>query len=224
MNSRIVSILSVVLVVAGLVLGATVDMAFLALFGLGALGPSILRALGILRDLDEFEVRAMHRAGFHAFVAAGVFLCAVAAIQNAGNANLDHDAVPSTAALAVLLVTYLSSRLISYWGTREAAFRVLVVFGSFWLAFAFLSHPGLEGLMEALVTVPFFALAFASRRWPRVAGVLLLLSAAAAFHLFKLHRAFSGNHGSLMVLIVFFVPLLAMGIALLLDRGTLRGE
>lgn len=224
MSRRTVVIVAAILVIAGLVLGATVDMGFLALFGLGALGPSILRAFGILRDLDEFESRAAQRAGFHAFLAGGVFLCAVATIKSWGEANLDHEQISASAALAVMLVTYLSSRLVSFWGAREAAFRVLLVFGSFWLAFALLSHPGLAGLIEALVTVPFFALAFAAKRWPRIAGVLLLVSAGAAFWLFKLYRVFAGNQGSLMVLIVFVVPLVAMGIALLSDRGNPRAD
>ena len=211
-------LVSSVLVIAGLVLGATVNMAFWILFLLGAFGPAALRALGLLRDLDEFQREAVRRAGYHAYIAGGVFLSVVVIAKQWGTANLDHDQLSASAGLAVLVITYFMSRLVSFWGARGAAFRVLLVFGSFWLAFVVLSHPGIEMLVEGLVALPFFLLAFTSRRWPRASGAVLLLAGGFAFWFFKLARAFQGNQGALMVIVAFVVPLVAMGVALLATR------
>lgn len=214
----VTGVVSCVLVVAGLVLGATVDMGWLVLFGLGAFGPSVLRVLGLLDDLDEFQKEAARRAALHAYLAGGLFLCTVAIAKSWGDTNLDHDAFSASSALAVLVVAYFMSRLLSYWGAAAAASRVLVAFGMFWLAFALLSHPGFEGLMEAVVALPFFLLAFTCRRWPRATGVALLAAAAFAFWLFNLARAFEGNQGAVMVIVVFVIPLAGMGAALLAAR------
>lgn len=213
-----VGVVSGVLVIAGLVLGATVDMAWWILFGLGAFGPSALRALGLLRDLDEFQREAARRAGYHAYIAGGVFLCIVVIAKQWGTANMDHDAFSASAGLAVLVIAYFMSRLVSFWGARAASFRVLLAFGFFWLAFVVMSHPGIEMLPEAVVALPFFVLAFASRRWPRASGALLLVSAAGAFWLFRLARAFQGDQGAVMVTLAFVLPLVAMGVALLATR------
>jgi hypothetical protein len=42
-----------------------VSLAFVALVGLGTFGPGALRELGWLRDKDELQRRAAHRAGYH---------------------------------------------------------------------------------------------------------------------------------------------------------------
>jgi hypothetical protein len=214
-----VGIASTVLVIAGLALGATVDMAWWIVFGLGAFGPAVLRALGVLRDLDEFQREAVRRAGYHAYLAGGVFLCAVVIAKQWGTANLDHDAFPASAGLAVLVIVYFMSRLVSFWGAQGAAFRILLAFGSFWLTFTVMSHGGVEMLAEAVVSLPFFLLAFASRRFPRSSGLLLLVAGALAFWLFRLGRAFHGDQGAVMVIVAFVVPLVAMGVALLTVRG-----
>ncbi len=213
-----VGIASCVLVVAGLLLGATVDMAWFILFALGAFGPPLLRAAGLLRDVDEFQREAARRAALHAYLAAGLFLSAVVIAKQWGTANMDHDAFPASSALAVLVTTYLMSRLVSFWGARGAAFRVLLAFGCFWLAFVVLSHTGIEMLIEGVVVVPFFVLAFASRRWPRPSGIALIVTASAAFWLFDLARAFRGNQGAVMVTIVFVLPLAVTGLALVASK------
>lgn len=213
-----VGVVSCALVVAGLVLGATADMAWWILFALGAFGPSVLRAAGLLRDLDEFQREAARRAGHHAYLAGGLFLTVVVIAKQWGYANLDHDQFPASAGLAVLVVTYFMSRLVGFWGARGAAFRVLITFGCFWLTFTLLSHFGVEALIEGLVSLPFFLLAFASRRFPRASGFVLLAAGAFAFWFFKLGRAFQGNAGAMMVAVALAIPLLAMGVALLASR------
>lgn len=132
--------------------------------------------------------------------------------------NLDHDEISASAGIAALTIVYFMSRVVSFWGAEKAAFRVLIAFGSFWLVFALLSHPGLVGLAEGAVALPFFLPAFSGRRWPRASGALLLLAAALAFWFFGLAKAFRGNQGSLTVILLFVVPLAAMGIALLAER------
>ncbi len=212
-------LLSGALVTAGLVLGATVDMGWWILFGLGAFGPPVLRAVGLLRDQDEFQQEAARRAGYHAYLAGGIFLCIVVVAKQWGTANLDHDAFPASAGLAVLVIAYFMSRLVSFWGARGATFRVLLAFGFFWLAFSAISHRGVEMLAESVVALPFFLLAFASRRRPRASGAALLVAGGLAFWLFRLARAFQGDQGALMVILALVIPLLAMGVALLAARS-----
>jgi hypothetical protein len=74
--------------------------------------------------------------------------------------------------------------------------------------------------MELLVLAPFFLLAYLSRRWPRVAGVLLI-----AVSLFLLgYYFYPGHFGWVDVLtkmitaILFAGPLVASGVALLRPR------
>jgi hypothetical protein len=213
-----VGLASFVLVVAGLVLGATVDMAWLVLFGLGAFGPSVLRALGVLADRDEFQREAARRAGHHAYLAGGSFVCAVVVARTAGTRTFGGDEFSASTVLMVMVVTYLLSHLVSFWGATAAAFRVLLAFGIFWLAFVVLAHRGIEMLVESLVALPLFLLAFASRRWPRASGAVLLGLAAFAFWFFNLYRAFRGAQGAWMVILVLVLPLAAMGVALLAAR------
>ncbi|HSM16107.1 MAG TPA: hypothetical protein VK845_03790 [Gemmatimonadales bacterium] len=53
-------------VIVGVLLLMFVAKGLLFVAGLGAFGPGILRELGWLRDQDEFQRRAAHRAGYHA--------------------------------------------------------------------------------------------------------------------------------------------------------------
>ena len=45
---------------------------FLLLVACGAFGPGVLRELGWLHDKDEFQRVADYRAGYHAYLAAGI--------------------------------------------------------------------------------------------------------------------------------------------------------
>ena len=59
------------LVILGFLLAET-DWRFLTLCALGTFGPGILRELGWVKDKDEFQMRAVHRAGYHAYLAGGL--------------------------------------------------------------------------------------------------------------------------------------------------------
>ncbi len=208
------------LVAMGLVLGAAVDMVWLVLTAVGALGPGLLREIGWLRKSDEFQRQATRRAGYHAYLAGAVFLFTVTILQAAGGRNLDQVPVEAGVVLTCMLVTYFVSYLTRYWGVRRAAVRILCAFGLFWLVFVVLSHSGepMALLMEGLVPGVFFALAFVSRRWPRGAGAFLLGAGVFAFVAFDLHEGFARGGGQLYVVFLLLLPLLYTGIGLLRCR------
>jgi hypothetical protein len=203
------------------VLAITADMAFLVLAALGAFGPGILRELGWLRDQDEFQRQAARRAGYHAYLAGGFAAILIVALLRAGTANLDGPAQAAALVLVVLWLTWFFSSLLDYWGAQRAAARTLIVFGSFWMLFAVLSHAkepaGL--LVESLVVLPFFALAWLVRRWPRLGGALLIAVAVATSILFRFFRFQDASTDQMLAkaltFVLFEVPLLASGLALL---------
>jgi len=206
------------LTAGGLLLAATVDMVFLVLAGLGAFGPGILRELGWLRDQDEFRRLAAWRAGYHAYLAGGLAAVTIVATLQAGTARIDDLTIAAALILAVIWLAWLFSSLFTFWGPRPAVSRTLLVFGVFWLLFAVLANLAdpLALLMQALPVLPFFVLSWLARRYPRVAGVLLLACAVAAFWFFDLAAVFSERDlGRALVLVAFVGPLLAGGLALM---------
>ncbi len=207
---------SLVFVVVGLLLGVTVDMLWLSLFAAGALGPALLREAGLLRDRDEFQRDASRRAGHRAYLAGALVTAIITVVKNRGTAALERDAYSASAILTVMIVVYFMTYLFSFWDARAAATRILLAFGTLWLAFVALSEGfSIGGLMEGLTVLPFFLFAWLTHRWPRVAGAGLLLVTCGLFWLFKIPRAFEGNVGSFFVFVVFLLPLLLTGIALL---------
>jgi hypothetical protein len=217
-----VSTIAGVLVIAGLLLSSVISYWFLALTAVGAFGPGILREFGWLKDQDEFKRRAAHRAGYHAFIVTGLAAFFIYAYTRSGG-TFEVATELSLVYLGLLWLTWMFSSLFSYWGPHRTAFRILIIFGCAWGVFNIgesLTNP-VSGLMELLVlTVPFFLLAYLSRRWPRVAGVLLI-----AVSLFLLgYYFYPGHFGWAPVLtkmstaILFAGPLVASGVALLRPR------
>ncbi len=218
-------------VVAGAVLAATVDMAFLMVFGVGAFGPGALREMGILKDQDEFQREASRASGYRAYLAAGLFLSVWLAVAQRGTANLDSELALSMGGLLILLVVvWLLSTLLTYWGARRAVSRVLLIFGSFWLVFTGLSHltQPVTLLLEARLAVPFFVLAWTARRWPRITGALLVLVALYVFFAFDLYESFTTRMNAWPVLLTTVLPLGACGLTLLgagrVDAGEEAGS
>ena len=212
-----VGIISFVLVVTGLILSAVADMAWLILFALGVFGPVFLRELGLLRDRDEFQRQAAFRAGYRAYLAGGVFLTGVIIARNWGHNNLSQDQFPAHPFLIAMVMIYSLSYLTDYWGAQKAVFRILLIFGIFWLVFAILEAGVFGILTHPFVVVP-FVLAFTSCRWPRVSGGVLIALSIFVFFFFNLQRVFTGNLGSLSVILLLLLPLLYSGIALLRDN------
>lgn len=211
-------------VVLGLAL-TTVSWGFFTLVALGAFGPGILRELGWLRDQDEFQRRAAHRAGYHAYLAGGLVALLLVAYVRSGERQIEHPEELTTLLLVVLWFTWLFSSVLAYWGAQRAASRILIAFGSFWLLFVVLSHltEPIALLMEALVPAPFFLLAWLSLRWPRVAGALLLAAALFAFVFFGMDLSMIDRPGRAITFVLLVVPLLGCGIALL-RAGPGEGE
>ncbi|MBM4130288.1 hypothetical protein FJ250_04580 [bacterium] len=206
------------LVIAGFLL-ASVSWWFFILAGAGACGPGLLRELGVLKDKDEFQRRAAHRAGYHAFLATGFFGFVLVALVRATTGELKNPAELTTLMLAMLWLTWLLSSLLTYWGARKASTRLLLGFGAAWLAFA-LADAGprpLGWLMASLPALPFFALAALAWRWPRVAGALMVLIAAAMYWFFGYWS--NDRMGGLIVntgvALLLCGPLLGCGTALL---------
>lgn len=219
------------LVIAGVLLSMFVAEGFLALAGLGAFGPGILRELGLLKDQDEFERQAAHRAGYHAYLVGGLATAFVIAALRSREANLDISSDWIMLILIILWTTWLFSSLLDYWGARKTASRVLIVFGSFWAVFVGAMIVGaltgpeplqLTGVLMGLVLVgPFFVLAWTAGRWPRRTGAALLAISALFLAIFgPVWVARSLQLPSVLVTAtLLLVPLIASGIALLRDRS-----
>jgi len=208
-----------VLVALGFTLALTdVSWWALSLVALGTFGPGMLRELGWLRDKDEFQRRAAHRAAYHAFLVTGFVAFLAIAYTRSGNRHLGGPEDLSILYLALLWFTWMFSSLSNYWGPRKTAFRILIIFGCAWGVFNIagnLAHP-IALLMQLLITtLPFFLLAFVSRRWPRVAGVLLI--AASASFIWIYFRGFPALTliAKAITVVLFVGPLLTSGLALL---------
>jgi len=219
------------LVIAGVLLSMFVHEGFLALAGLGAFGPGILRELGLLSDHDEFQRHAAHRAGYHAYLVGGLATAFVVAALRSRGGTLDDSSEWVTLILLLLWTTWLFSAMLDYWGARKTASRVLMVFGSFWTVFVGAQVVGglvgpeplqLIGVLMGLVIVgPFFLLAWTAGRWPRGTGGALLAISALFLAIFG--PGWAGGSLQLPSVLVtatlLLVPLIASGIALLRDRS-----
>ena len=195
---------------------------FLLLAALGTFGPGILREMGWLCDKDEFQLQASYRAGYHAFLTAGlVCFCLMAYFRSEERMVKDPEEL-ATLFLAILWSTWFLSSLLDYWGPQKTAARILCAFGSVWLVFTIVSSLGSEWngwtalLLHPLLTLPFFVLAWLSRRWPRTAGVLLLVASIFFMQILGFFRSSPlGLVTRCITFTLFFGPLLASGIALL---------
>jgi hypothetical protein len=228
MSISVVTLVAGLLVVAGSVLAATVDMVFLLVFGAGVFGPGALREMGILKDQDEFQREASRASGYRAYLAAGLFLSVWLAVAQRGSTGLNSAlAISMGGTLILLVVVWLLSALLTYWGARRAVSRILLAFGSFWLVFTGLSHATepVAVLLEARLAAPFFVLAWTARRWPRSTGALLVLVALYVFFAFDLYQSFTTRMDAWPVLLTTFLPLTACGLALLgAGRANAREE
>ena len=195
---------------------------FLLLAALGTFGPGILREMGWLRDKDEFQRQASYRAGYHAFLTAGlVCFCLMAYFRSEERMVKDPEEL-ATLFLAILWFTWFLSSLLDFWGPQKTAARILCAFGSVWLVFTIVSNLGPEWsgwtalLLHPLLTLPFFVLAWLSRRWPRTAGVLLLVASIFFMQVLGFFRSSPlGLVTRCITFTLFLGPLLASGIALL---------
>jgi hypothetical protein len=143
------------------------------------------------------------------------------AFFRSGEREIEYPQELATLFLVLLWFAWFLSSLVSFWGAQKAAFRILVGIGSAWLVVTIASNTGSEWrgwmplLLHPLLTLPFFALAWLSRRWPRVAGVLLLATAAFFVQFFGMFRR---DHLAIVnqavTFVLFIGPLIACGLAL----------
>lgn len=207
------------MVFLGILLSVTVDMRFMLLTGLGAFGPGILREFGVLKDQDEFARMATYRAGYYASLFAGSVAVILIAVLKAGSVDIEHESLALAIILSTIWLVSIFSVIHKFWGVQKAVYRILIVFGSFWWVFIILSHiqEPMTFLMESLLVVPFFLLAWVSKRWPRIAGSLIIVVAVGCFFLF---RIITDDPElilqKVMVFIMFICPLLVAGVSLLL--------
>lgn len=204
--------------VIGLVLGLTAHPLLLILMGAGFFGIPLLRELGVLKDLDEFQTLVSRRAALHAYIAAGLALTAIVLLARWN--GLPEGSRPSDVVLTLMVVVYYLSYVTRFWDGRKAGTRILLAFGAFWLVFVVLSEMGRWPalLLELLaVPLPLIVAVFLGRRFPRVTGAVLL--ALAVFHLvfFNLWRF---RAGSLFVLIMLVLPPVAAGVAFIVKGGS----
>jgi hypothetical protein len=226
------------LVILGVLLSMFVAEGFLALAGLGAFGPGILRELGWLRDHDEFQRQAAHRAGYHAYLIGGLAAAFVVSALRSRGEPLEDPAGWVMLILVVLWTTWLFSSLLAYWGARKTASAILTVFGLFWTVFVLASIIGTESqdvtvvnmllasLMGSIVVVPFFVLARKAGRWPRGTGVALLTVAALFLLMFVpvwVERSMK-LPDLLLTATLLIVPLVATGMALLREGPQLEED
>lgn len=210
------------LVIAGFGLSG-VSWWFFLLVGLGAFGPGVLRELGWLDDRDEFQLQAARRAGYHAFLVAGLVSVGLVAMGRSG-AELGEAGELSALFLAVLWFTWFFSSLLDYWGAQRTASRVLYAFGAVWLVFNILANTGSEWtgptalVLQSLLALPFFGLGWLSSRFPRAAGGLLLAASAGFFGFLGMLRNDNLALATQGIVMVLFVgPMLASGLALLVS-------
>ena len=213
------------LVIAGFLL-ASLNWWFLLLAGLGTFGPGVLREMGWLNDRDEFQRRADHRAGYHAFLTAGLLAFFLIAFVRSGERTIKDPEELSTLFLALLWLSWFLSSLLAYWGPQKTAARILVGFGCAWLIFTIVSNLGSEWsgwtalLMHPLLTLPFFGLAWLSKKWPRITGIALLATSVFFFRFFGMfQRPSLGLITQGVTFILFVGPLLGSGLALLGDNS-----
>lgn len=211
----------VVLVGFGL---SEISWAFLSLAALGTFGPGILREMGIVNDQDEFQRRADRRAGYHAFLTAGLFTFLLVSYLRSGERNVEEPEVVVSLILAVLWFTWFLSSLLSFWGPQKTVSRDLYGFGWVWLVFNIVGNltDPIALIMQSLLAAPFFLLAYAARRWPQITGAVLIAVSAFFFYFFHLYEIFGPNpleKGRGMVIVLFMGPLLASGIILLGNGG-----
>ncbi len=218
------------LVILGLMLSTFAAEGFLIVAGLGAFGPGILRELGWLRDQDEFQRQAAHRAGYHAYLIGGLATVLIIAAVRWNGRDVEVSSEWLVLVLVIVWLTWLFSALLAYWGAQKTASRVLMVFGSFWAVFVLASIVGgltdssepfqLVGVLAGFMCVaPFFGPAYTAGRWPRLTGGLLLV-VAAAFLVITAPGGSALNLSSILVTdALLIVPLFASGIALLHESG-----
>lgn len=215
------------LVALGVLLWMVAGKAWLVVAGLGAFGPGILRELGWLDDLDEFQREASRRAAHHAYLIGGLVTTLVITGLHLDGRPPEFPAELITFILVVFWLTWMFSYLMAYWGPTRTASRVLLAFGGFWALFVVLDAIGeasdvgeaLLGLaIGTLFVAPFALGAWAAGRWPRSTGLMLLVAGAGLLMVVAVPGRGTWTT-RLLTPALLVVPLIASGLGLLRVGG-----
>lgn len=229
-------LIAAALVAVGVLLWMFVSKSFLFVAGIGVVGPGILRELGWLKDHDEFQRQAAHRAGYHAYLVGGL-VAALVYSADRWQPSLRDSSDLLLNIMVVLWLAWMFSALLRYWGARKTASRVLIAFGSFWALFVIASLMGESGQPKADISIwemllgvlvgtsvisAFFVPAWTAFRWPRPTGRILLLITLLFFVVFTTPAL--GRSGGppvwtrLLTSSLLLGPLLVSAIALLTEK------
>lgn len=175
--------LAVGLATVGFILGR-LHFPWSGLFGLAVFGPFLFRELGWLKDSDEWQRGIMHRAGFHTMLAMALFVFLNRVLPRFQYQYPEmHDGLGTWFNVhflwQTLVLVFLVSYLLQYWGAAKGVSRVLIGFACVqvieisigmargpWNLAIFLAFLGIAGLI--------LLLAWFASRYPRPAGFALL--------------------------------------------------
>ena len=221
--------------IVGMIIGVTINPLLFGISIISILVPDILRELGLLGDMDEFQLAASRRAGQHAYIFAGLFIGMILVFLYGGFITEVHSWEIFALTLLLIFVVKYTSYFFQFWDKRKAAFRLLIIIGIFWLVFVLLSGVVKEKGISAVLFVEilafplaFIILAITSLKIPKISGVVCFLLAAISMTLFfyrfksvtvKLHLSYFAFF-SLITL-----PLVIAGLSLLTitkDRGGVK--
>ena len=120
--------ISIVLFLAGVVLGLTVQSRLFLLAASGAFLPDLLRLFGILHDRDEFQAQAEADASQLAIVVAGIFVCLTIVLVDIGRISVGS----MKSVLIITFILLVGTRFVAYnvrfWNPFRAAPRLFIVF------------------------------------------------------------------------------------------------
>lgn len=183
------SVLAGVLVLAGW-FGAMLGQDWMILLaGLGVIGPVALRESGLVPWRDDFQRETVMRSGLHALLVSIGLLVLVMATEGTGGSTRDGaihsvDDIAASTVFLLLTVTWGISWLLCFWGPRDGARRILLIavtmmtalIAAFCVYYFFNDRQILaDSDPPAFVFLGLAWAAFAvSRRWPKLAGVILL--------------------------------------------------
>ena len=227
------SLIASILVVAGVLLWMFAGKQWIFVAGLGAFGPGVLREMGFLEDHDEFQRRAAHRAGYHAYLVDGLITVAVISLLHLTGRTPRFPAELISVILLALWMSWLFSALLSYWGAARMTSTILLIFGAFWAVFVIADIMGeshsvkdvlLGSLVGTAIVAPFFILAYTAHRWPRATGGLLVLVGAVFLVALGRPRENLSISGTLFGDVLLAVPMLGTGIALWRESSAPTGE
>jgi hypothetical protein len=174
------------LAMLGLVLGR-LSLPLTGILGLAVFGPALLREVGLLGDSDEWMRSVMHRAGFHAAVALALFIFLGRVLPHYDSPYPELITEKGvwfgpTFLWQTLVMVFLISYLIQYWGSVSGSARILMGFGCFLFldgGVLAVRHGMWANVWPLGVSALFMLLlGWAALRWPRIIGGILLLICA----------------------------------------------